>query len=111
MSRTIETGLAGASSLHANTKKRQKQQAVLRRCGLLALVCALCFLTAHLVMLLTRHLPFEDVRLRTDLGGMVIAALLPCLVLAGFAGLRYRWGLMLCLGACAAAALTTALPL
>lgn len=62
-------------------------------------------------MLSARHLPYADMRLKTDLGGMIIAFLVPCLVLAGFAGRRHRWGLILCLGVCAAAALATTLPL
>lgn len=111
MRRIIQTGLAASPPLPDVLKKRQKQQTVVKRCGLLASVCALSFCTAHLTMLSARHLPFADMRLKTDLGGLVLAALVPALVLAGFAGRRHRWGLVLCFGACAAAALASLLPL
>lgn len=109
MSRTKSPGMT-AFSAQPDTRKNQKRQAVLRRLGLLAVVCALSFLTAHLVMLDAQRLPFEDMRLKTDLGGMVIAALFPVLVLAGFAGRRHWWGLILGLVACGSAILAGILP-
>lgn len=109
MSRTQKSGLAGSSS-GPDAKKSQKRQTVLRRSGLLACVCALSFITAHLIMVLTRLLPLEDARLKTDLGGMVIAALVPMLVLAGFAGRRHSWGLILGVVVCASIALASILP-
>lgn len=99
-----------SDSLVSGTKAAQKRKAVLRRLALLAGVCAVCFLTAHLIMLAALHLPYEDMRLKTDLGGMLVAALLPVLVLMGFAGRRHLWGITLCLLACGAAALTALLP-
>ncbi|WP_215755384.1 hypothetical protein [Acetobacter sp. P5B1] len=109
MSRTKSQGMT-ASSAQPDTRKNQKRQAVLRRLGLLAVVCALSFLTAHLAMLDAQRLPFEDMRLKTDLGGMVIAALFPVLVLVGFAGRRHWWGLILGLVACGSAILAGILP-
>lgn len=111
MRRTIKMAQAAPSPLPGGTKSRPKQKVVIQRCGLLALVCTLCFLAAHQIMLLTRFLPFDDMRLRTDLGGMVLAALLPGLVLAGFAGRRHRWDIILCLGVCLALTLASLLPL
>ncbi|OAG75783.1 hypothetical protein Amal_02884 [Acetobacter malorum] len=109
MSRTKNLGMTAPSALSAS-KKNQKRQAVLRRLGLLTVVCALSFLTAHLIMLDAQRLPFEDMRLKTDLGGMVIAALFPILVLVGFAGRRHGWGLILGLVACGSAVLAGVLP-
>lgn len=110
MSRTKSPGIT-LSSAQPVTRKNQKRQAVFRRLGLLAVVCALSFLTAHLIMLDTQRLPYEGMRLKTDLGGMVIAALFPLLVLAGFAGRRHWWGLILGLVACGSAVLAGLLPL
>nr|WP_298797551.1 hypothetical protein [uncultured Acetobacter sp.] len=97
-------------SASPDVKSSQKRQAVFRRLGLLSVICCLSYLTAHLIMLDTQHLPFEDIRLKTDLGGMGVAALLPVLVLVGFAGRRHMWGLIISLTACTGAALAGILP-